>query len=329
MLELEHQLTRARGILRRAWARTANTDPELVAPARLVLRLDDTDLPGILGAGDTLTIHEWNQVITQAVEQYGPLPVTVLAQHNANDERVAPLIRFAHRMECPTSLVTDGTGIDDAQAELLIDVRLGAIRILVGGVSDGIQAQTVGNTAAEATGAVASVLAARDNRNSSIDIEVAIPWTGPVVLEIAAIVGWARQAGVDGVRILAPLLANDLPADPELLDKTIDSAGVFCRNTGTSIEEIHAMVAHPDGKPGLDKKHATRRRKKRKCPVGGQRLVVAAAGNVYSCPFHPPIGQLGDELSDTLALGRAHLEAIASCNRVCSHVELAPAPIFG
>ncbi|MGB0641111.1 MAG: hypothetical protein ACPGTU_17370 [Myxococcota bacterium] len=329
MLELEHQLTRARGILRRAWARTANTDPELVAPARLVLRLDDTDIPGSLGAGELLTIHQWNQVIAQAVEQFGPLPVTVLAQHNTADERIAPLIRFAHRLECHTLLVTDGTGIDDAYAELLVDVGLASIRVLIGGVSDGIQAATVGNTAAEATGAVASLLSARTSRNSTMDIEVAIPWTGPVVMEISAIVGWARQAGVDGVRILAPLLATDLPADPELLDKTIDSSGVFCRNSSVSVDEIHAMVAHQDGKPGLARNNAARRRKKSKCPVGGQRLVIGAAGNVYSCPFHPPIGELSEELRDTLALGRAHLEAIASCNRVCSHVELAPAPIFG
>jgi hypothetical protein len=329
MRELEHQLTRVRGILRRAWARTANTDPELVAPARLVLRVDDTDLPGTLGGGEVLTTHQWNQVIAQAVEQFGPLPVTVLAQHNTADERITPLIRFAHRLECHTLLVTDGTGIDDAYAEQLLDVGLASIRVLIGGVSDGVQAETVGNTAAEATRAVASLLSARASRNSSIDIEVAIPWTGPVVTEVAAVVGWARQAGVDGVRILAPLLANGLPADPELLDKTIDSAGSFCRNSSVSVEEIHAMVAHQDGKPGLAKNNAARRRKKSKCPVGGQRLVVAAAGNVYSCPFHPPIGDLADELSDTLAQGRPHLEAIASCNRVCSHVELAPAPIFG
>ena len=326
MRQLENKLIRTRGVLRRAWSRMASTDPEMVAPARLVLQLDDTDLPGTMGNSEELTVHGWHQLIAQVVEWIGPVPVTVIATHSAGDPLVDELVRFAHRMECHTTLVTDGTGIDEARAETIVDMGLSAVRILVGGVSDGVQKKTVGNFAHEATRAVAALLAARRSRGCDLDVEIMIPWVEGVTAELTAVVGWAKQAGVDGFQVVAPYKAARLPADPESLDTVVDQAGSFCRNTTYSIEELHSMVAHQDGGPGLDRTHARRRGK---CPVGGQRIVIGARRAVYSCPFHAPIGVLGDELSAVWSEAGPHLEAISSCSRVCVHAELAPTPILG
>ena len=326
MRQLENKLSQTRGILRRAWSRMGSTDPEMVAPSRLVLRLDDTDLPGSIGNSAEMTAHQWHQLIAQVVEWLGPLPVTVIATHNADDPLVDALVRFAHRMECHTTLVTDGTGIDEDRAEVLLDVGLSAVRILVGGVSDGIQQKTVGNYAHEATRAVAALLGARRERGNALDVEVMIPWVEGVTVELTAIVGWAKQAGVDGFRVTAPYRAERLPADPELLDGVVDDAGSFCRNTAYSIDELHSMVAHQDGAPGIERGRTQRRGK---CPVGGQRLVVGARRAVYSCPFHAPVGVLGDELSELWPKAGPHLEAIANCSRACVHAELAPLPILG
>ena len=326
MRQLENNLIRARGILRRAWSRMATTDPELVAPARLVLRVDDVDLPGAIGTSGEMSQQDWNQLIAQVVEWVGPVPVTVIATHSGGDPQVDALVRFAHRMGCHTKLITDGTGIDEARAEMLLDVGLAAVQILVGGVSDGIQRQTVGNSAQEATRAVAAFLNAKRERGSTLDIEIGIPWVDGVTAELKAVVGWAKQAGADGCRIVAPYKASGLPADPELLDSVVDSVGEFCRNTSYNIEELHSMVAHQDGEPGLKRGRAHRRTK---CPVGGQRLVIGARRAVYSCPFHAPIGVLGDEIAEVWAHAGPHLEAISTCGRMCVHSELAPAPIFG
>lgn len=326
MRQLENNLIRARGILRRAWSRMATTDPDLVAPARLVLRLDDVDLPGAIGTSDEMGPEDWNRLIAQVVEWVGPVPVTVIAIHSADDPQVDALVRFAHRMGCHTTLTTDGSGIDAARAELLLDVGLAAVQVLVGGVSDDIQQRTVGNSAQEATHAVAALLNAKRDRGAQLDVEVGIPWVDGVTSELKAVVGWAKQAGADGCRIVAPYRASGLPADPELLDDVVDAAGAFCRNTAYSIEELHSMVAHQDGEPGLKRGRANRRTK---CPVGGQRLVIGARRAVYNCPFHAPVGVLGEEVADVWAGAGPHLEAISQCGRMCVHPELAPAPIFG
>jgi len=326
MQQLEQQVMRTRGVLRRAWSRFGVTRPDLVAPARLVLQLDDPNVSHSAGSGEPLSIPEWRDAIASVVERWGPVPVTVLAHRTASDAEAIAAVRFAHRLECPTLLVTDGTGVTDAIADELVGGGLDSVRVIVGGVSDGIQLKTVGNTASQATGTVASFLSSRARVSESLDVEVAIPWVDGVTAELTAIIGWAQEAGVDGFRLVAPYRAERLPADPELLDHVIDAAQGFCRNGPIGIEELHAMVAHQDGEPGLARHHARRRFK---CPVGGQRIVVGQRRNVYSCPFHKPIGVLHGDLAEVWSNAGEHFRRIVECKRACVHTQLAPEPILG
>ena len=328
MRMLEHGLSEVRGALRRVRARAGVTDPAHVQPARLVIRLDDRELPGVLGAGDPLSLSDWRRLITSAVDWLGPLPVTVLADHRADHPGLAEIVRFAHRLECHTTLVTDGSGVDRARAEELVDRGLAAARILVGGVSDAVHRAVVGNPVVEACGAVEALLAAKQDRGAPLDVEVAIPWRGPADAEVRAVFGWARQVGADGVRLVAPWRARDLPADPELLDALAAELLPFHRTAAATLAELHAMVAGQDGEPGMRRDAAGFRRRRFRCPVGGLRVEVTETGHVFSCPFKPESGVVGEDLRDTWASAGAHLGAIAGCDRACAHVELAPAKVF-
>jgi MoaA/NifB/PqqE/SkfB family radical SAM enzyme len=329
MRQLEHQLRLTRAVLRRGWARLGRVDPELGAPSRLVIRLDEADLPGSLGEGVELTVKDYDQVLAQAVQWLGPVQLTVLATHSVDHPCLPGLVRFAHRLECPTLVVTDGSGLDEKRAEALLDAGLSHIRVMVGGVSDQIHRAVVGNSSSDATGAVAQLVSSRRARGRNLDIEVGIPWQGPVTEDLRAIVGWARQIGADGVRILAPYRAERMPANPELLDAVVDEAGDFCRTREAAIREIHAMVASQDGQPGVARSEVEGRRRRWKCPVGGQRLVITAVGRIHSCPFKAPIGRWEGELRDTFSGAGEHLNAVRSCGRACAHVELVPEPIWG
>ena len=76
MRQLEQQLRLTRAVLRRSWARLSLVDPELGAPARIVIRLDEADLPGSLGPGEALVAtlsgrretHVW--VLTAGAARY-------------------------------------------------------------------------------------------------------------------------------------------------------------------------------------------------------------------------------------------------------------------
>lgn len=328
MRKLEHALAEVQGVLRRARSRTAPTDPARVEPARLVVRLDDADLPGVLGEGAPLSLPNWRELLSSAVTWLGPVPVTFLVGSRARHPFLGELVRFVHRMECDTLLVTDGTGLDQAAAEALVDRGLGAVRLWVGGVSESVHHAVVGSGFADASGALEALRAARQDRGAALDLEVALPWQGPAHTEARALLGWAKERGADGFRVVAPWRAVALPRDPETLDALAAVPPPFHRSHRASFDEIHAMVAAQDGEPGLVRSAAAFRAWRRSCPVGGQRVEVTAHGSVYSCPFKAPIGRVEEDLKATWSAGGAHLSAIAGCGRTCAHIELAPAPVL-
>lgn len=329
MRKLEHAMSDLRAGLRRAAARTGPRSPERVKPARLVLRLDDSDLPGTLGSGEPLGLPAWRRLLISGVAWLGPLPVTVHAPQSARHPFLPEIVRFAHRLECHTELVTDGSGLDEERARELVDCGLAAARVLVGGLSEEVHRAVVGGALADATGALSALLAARKDRQASLDVEVGIPWRDPVQVEARAVIGWARQAGADGFRLLAPWRAERLPMDPELLDSLADEEAPFNRTPPATVEELHAMAATQDGQPGIARQGLGFRRRQFPCPVGGQRLEIGARGQLSCCPFKAPIGAAGEDLRASWAAAGPHLEAIRTCERACAHVELAPRPILG
>ena len=315
---LQQKIIRAHAALRLARARLAWTNPARSRPARLVVRLDDVDLPGSVGEGNTLTRADWRRILVDGVAWLGPLPVTVIAGNRGDHPELIEILRFAHRLECPTLLVCDGGGIDVPRALELMDIGLESVRIRVGGVSEAVHHSVVGGSVSVASDALTAFVDARKYRGVPIDIEVLMPWKGQASTEVRAVLGWARQVGSDGFRLTPPWRAEDLPADPEVLDDIGETPGPFNRTNHAAVVALHAMVAEQDGEPG-------RRRQQGKCPVGGQRLEITENGQLYSCPFHPPIAMktaLKDSWEDG---GRAHLKAIAGCSRSCHHTELAPA----
>jgi hypothetical protein len=225
--------------------------------------------------------------------------------------------------------VTAGRGIDKTRAEALVDCGLMGIRVHVGGVSEGVQQSVVGLPAVEATDAVMALLAARESRRAPLDIEVGIPWKGRADEELRAVVGWARQVGVDGFRLIAPYKAAEMPVDAELLDEIAGSSDDFNRTDSATLAEIHAMVVNQDSLPGAPKAHGPVRRRRFSCPVGGQRLEITANGSISSCPFKEPIPMVEGSIDQVWAGARTHLDAIKGCERICAHVELAPQRIWG
>ncbi len=323
MKGLQQRIIRVRAAARRARARLGGTDPASMRPARLVLRLDDADLPGSLGEGAELALADWQRLLVDAIAWLGPLPVTVLAGQRGDHRALVEVVRFAHRLECPTAVVCDGGGLGAQQAAALLDAGLDAARVRVGGVSEAVHQAVVGGDIASASGAVRAFLEARRSRAQPLDVEVVVPWSGPADQEVRAVMGWAQQLGCDGLRINPPWRAAALPCDPELLDAITEADDGFRRTPHAAVNELHGMVADQDGGPGRSQPRARRR-----CPVGGQRLEISARGRLSCCPFKAPIPR-GDTLKASwLSGGAAHLQEIAGCSRSCAHVELAPAPIL-
>jgi len=305
---LQNTLLQLRTSSRRAAARLGRRRPSQVRPARLVIRLDDADLSGTL-SGERAPLARWQAWLVEAIQWLGTTPVTLRAGSLGGDGLTVDLVRFAHRLDCPTLLACDGAGLDDDAALRLVDAGLSAVRLEVS--DDGALAEA----------AAQALVAARQQRRVTLDIEVVLIWQGAADTVAPSVLHWVRRVGCDGFRISPPWRAENMPADPALLERLLAEAGPLNRTHRGAVPELHAMVAQQDGEPGMAKPRTGRR-----CPVGGQRVVLAADGGMWSCPFKVAVPR-GGTVAERWEEAGAHLGEIAGCGRACAHVELAPEPV--
>lgn len=270
-------------------------------PIRLTIRWDDFELPNAIGFGKRKSLPEFQGLIAEYVQQSGPCMVRVVAGNAASDPDVAEILRFAHRIGCPTELIISGSNLEpDSIARLLLS-GVDTILLPIGGVSSKVHDEVVGIPISESTDTLQALLNARNGTHTSIG--VLLPWMGETPLEANAIREWTRELGVDQVQIQIPYKGRDMS------DETIPHHPYLSKM-------LLRVLRDTQDAPGW------KRHQPWSCPVGKQRLEVSKLGRVCSCPFKQPIVWNRDGLQDLWARLAPHREEIANCDRICLHREL-------
>ncbi|MES2638271.1 MAG: hypothetical protein V4850_02270 [Myxococcota bacterium] len=279
-------------------------------PARLVLRLDDLDAAGPIPA-PSMKLEEWYDAVVRVVEWSGPLPVHIVAR--ADHAFLADMVRFAHRLECPTRLRTTAAGITSRRADELVDCGLEQILVRVAGVNDATQQAVLGESVADTRRAIAALLAARVSRAAPLDIVLEVPFDVRSAPELRALCEEARSVGVDGVQVAAPWKGG--PFESGALDALswVAKQEAPFRRTPTDIVDI--VRAMKDDGPGAARTRGS-------CPVGTLRLELLPDGTVLSCPFKGDRTRLADNMAPAWKALEKHRNAIRSCDRTCAHPEL-------
>ncbi len=306
MKALEQLVVRARTRLREGRAQVGLGG----RPARLVLRLDDLDAPGPIPAG-SLTLDGWYDAVVRVVEWSGPLPAHIVAR--ADHPLLADLVRFTHRLECPTTLRTSAAGMTPRRADELVDCGLERVRVRVAGVTEATQQAVLGESVADTRRAIAALLEARASRGAPLEIVLEVPFDARTASELRALHDEARVVGVDGVRVAAPWQGG--PFERGALDAlawVASRPGPFRQTPPDLLGALRAMRG--DG-PGAARVHGA-------CPVGTLRLEIHPDGTLLSCPFKGDRTRMADTMAPAWEALAAHRSAIRSCDRACSHPEL-------
>lgn len=306
MKALEQLAVRTRARLREGRARLGLGG----RPARLVVRLDDLDAPGPVPA-ETLKLDDWFDAMVRVVEWTGALPVHVVSR--ADHRLLAEIVRFAHRLECPTSLRTSAAGMTQARADELVDCGLEQVYVRVAGVSEEAQAAVLGETVTDTRRAIAALQAARHSRGAALDIVLEAPFHARSARELRALYEEARTVGVDGVRVAAPWQGG--PFDAGALDALAWVAGQAGPFNRTAPALAAALGKMGGGGPGA-------RRDVGACPVGALQVELLPDGSVRSCPFKGDTTRVGDAMAPAWQALAAHREAIRRCDRACAHPQL-------
>ena len=115
------------------------------APVRLVLELDRvTESPPAPA--------DWKKTLVSSITWLGPTRVCIKSSGESIGLALE-LVRFCHRLECPTHLVTSGP-VTDEEAVAMVDRGLGAVTIRVAGLDESTQQAVVGNSLESAANAL-------------------------------------------------------------------------------------------------------------------------------------------------------------------------------
>lgn len=303
MRALHHRLHGLRTQARLLRARTAWRHPGLVRPARLVLRLDPCGLPAWPTEAQALSLPELQDWIAEAVRWRGALPVSVLTERLAEDPRATEAARFAHRLECPTTIRATARPLPAEAALRVVDAGVQRMVLVLAGDLDSMQS------------AVASLDEARSGRKAPLALAVEVPWTTENAPLARAAAAWVRARGGVRFAVTAPASREGCGPEPSAaIGPVVAEAGAADATLPGLASALERFDA-PD-LPGAPRVSA-------RCRVGGQRLELDGLGSLRCCPFKEALPASGD-LVAAWAGASVHLKAVAQCDRTCSHPELQP-----
>jgi hypothetical protein len=287
---LEHLVVRVRSRVREERARRGLGGP----PARLVVRLDDFDAPNVVGDA-RFTLDDWQEAVVRVIEWSGALPVHIVGR--SDHKLLAEMVRFAHRLECPTTLRTDARVLAHRADEL---VDCGLDRVIIRRDDD-----------LSLSDAIQSCLDARISRKAALEIRVELPFVPRTAAELRAASDAAVRAGADGVELAIPWSGGPF-AQP-----TVDSAlALRSATNGRTTKEVFDILPRMDGAgPGAPRQRGS-------CGVGTARVELLPDGSLRCCPFKADTVRLGDAMAPAWAAMAAHRSAVQRCDRVCGHPEL-------
>ncbi len=311
-------------------------------PARLLIRLDDLDAPdagtGLAMAAAAETVRQppasgnfktapgkwrihrreegWQDLIVRIYSGAGVVPTRFVGRPGA--PFLVPLVRFAHRLEAPTSLRTCGRGMTARLAEELVDAGLEEVWVRLAGLSGELQRAACGEEVEEAQAAIRMLMAARSGLGKGMRVGVEVPFRAEGAREIAGVFRWAQEAGADMCRVAVPFTGGRWePQQAVMLDLLSLYRPPFNRTSPEALMALRRMSgAAATGAPGAERRSGS-------CPVGGLQWEVLPDMRLRSCPFKA--GSAGIDAGAAEVSGQLvqHRAAIRACRRECHHPDLA------
>lgn len=283
----------------------------LTYPQQLTFRFGERDLPNSLGDGSEISLAQVQFLIADFVQKTGENPVHVWAMENGASEKVAQILRFAHRLDCFTLVMVNGEGFDKESVLQLLRSGVDEIWFLFGGVSQQVHQEVTGLDVDQTTQTLQWFLNARAESRDEFrsKICIGVPWIYEAPKEMSAIRNWGQELGVDKIQVLLPyygaeLASETIPNHPKLSSLLAKALHGFERE-----EKSPKLPGWRKQVPGF-------------CPIGNTRLEIGAKGQVCSCPFKAPVTWEREDMSALWQKLSAHRGEILRCKQMCWHPEL-------
>ena len=215
-----------------------------------------------------INVAEFERLIIDFVASCGVNPVHIIALGDGSKVSVARLLKFAHRLDCPTKVVLDGRGMTEDVVKELVYSGVSEISIVFGGISSKEHKANTGLDIEVSTEVLMMFLKHRADSSTKITIELHRQEGGRG--ERQAIQDWASEIGVDEVyAATGATYVNTSGAN-----KSSSFIGQAVRRFSTSVGNRYL---------GWNNLWGTN------CLFGGTRLEITETGQASCCPMRSPV----------------------------------------
>ena len=282
---------------------------------------------GTLRRVDEMSTEEWRKSLTQLREWLGPFKLNISGGEPFVRKDIRELLRFACDLGIMTGVVTNGTFINEALAEELVEMGMFNVNISLDGFHKETHLHFRARDYEKTMAAFGHLRDARERLGSDMRILIKYTLMGYNLDEALEVLHWCREEGFDGV-MMQPLELKDdeeeldylWPKDFDHLDSVVDKMlemrrqGFPLLNDRSHVEKFKLYFR------AAKHRQASLLEREGICHVGVTNFFIGSNGDVVTCFYMDPVGNLREESPLAIwegAQARKRREQIRTCGRDC------------
>lgn len=282
---------------------------------------------GTLRRVDELSTEEWKRSISELRDWLGPFKLNISGGEPLVRKDAMEILRHACERGVLAGIVTNGTYITEEVADELAEMGMFNVNISLDGFREATHLHFRQKYYDRTMNAFRLLKEARERRGSDMRILVKFTLMGYNLDESLEVIRWAGDEGLDGV-MMQPLelkqdeedLAYLWPQDFDHLDRVVEQMVDLKRQGYPLLNDLSHIKKFPAYFRSAMHRQASLLEREGICHVGVTNFFIGANGEVVTCFYMDPIGNLRTQTPREIwesALARKRREEIRTCNRDC------------
>ena len=282
---------------------------------------------GTLRRVNEMSTDEWLNSLTQLRDWLGPFKLNISGGEPFVRKDIMQILEHSCDIGIMTGVVTNGTFITEKVADKLAEMGMFNVNISLDGFREETHLHFRARYYDKTMKAFDRLDAARKRHGSDMRILIKFTLMGYNCAEALEVIEWAKEKGFDGVMMQPLELKHDeveldylWPSDFTELDRVVDrmlemkASGYPLLNDTSHIRKFKTYFR------AAKHRQASLLERQGICHVGVTNFFIGSNGDVVTCFYMDPVGNLRDETPKEIwdgAQARKRREEIRTCGRDC------------
>jgi len=282
---------------------------------------------GTLRRVDELGTDDWLRTLDQLRRWLGPFKLNISGGEPFVRKDIMTILEHACGLGILTGVVTNGTFIDQARATRLVEMGMFNVNISLDGFSRETHLHFRARQYDETMAAFSLLRDAKEKAGSDLRIVVKFTLMGFNLHEVPDVLRWCRDEKLAGVMLQPLELKEDeedldylWPQDLDALDGVVEELLAMKKAGYPLLNDASHVRKFKDYFRAAKHRQASLMEREGVCHVGVTNFFIGANGDVVTCFYMDPVGNLRDMSPKEIWQGaeaRKRREQIRTCERDC------------